>query len=115
MNAEVNLSWLLSVRSPGSGLPTAFSHVTPCGQFFDRKTLQANLRGGHEAALNVYVMEICLVALVALLLLGSIGAFFLYVPFLSIALVISILMGMTLAFLLGVWAGGTRRRISRVL
>jgi len=60
-------------------------------------------------------MEICLVALVAVLLLGSIGAFLLYVPILSIAVVISILLGMSLAFLLGLWAGGTRRRISEIL
>jgi len=77
--------------------------------------LQANLGSGHEAALNLYLMEICLVALVALLLLGSIGAFLLYVPILSIAVVISILLGMSLAFLLGLWAGGTRRRISEIL
>ncbi len=60
-------------------------------------------------------MEKCLVALVAALLLGSIGAFLLYVPILSIAVVISTLLGMTLAFLLGLWAGGTRCRISEVL
>ena len=73
------------------------------------------LRGGHEDALSIYVTEICLVALVALLFLGSIGAFLLYVPVVSIAVVICILLGMTLAFLLGVWAGGTRRRTSGAL
>jgi hypothetical protein len=89
--------------------------VTPCGRFFDRNIFRVNLRGGHEAALSIYVTEICLAALVALLFLGSIGAFLLYVPILSIAVVICILLGMTLAFLLGVWAGGTQRRTSGVL
>jgi uncharacterized membrane protein YedE/YeeE len=54
------------------------------------------------------VIEICLVAFGSVLLLGSIGAFFLYIPFLSIAAVVVILLGMVLAFLSGVWLGGTR-------
>ena len=53
-------------------------------------------------------MEITLVTLGALLLLGSIGAFFLYVSFLPIAVVAATLVGMALVFLLGVWAGGAR-------
>jgi len=60
-------------------------------------------------------MEICLVAFGALLLLGSIGAFLLYIPFLSIAIVVAILLGIALAFLLGVWAGGTRLRVGGIL
>jgi hypothetical protein len=63
---------------------------------------------GYEAALDVFMMEICSVAFGALILLGSIGAFLLYVPFLPIAVVVSILVGMALTFLLGIWAGGTR-------
>ena len=54
------------------------------------------------------MIEICLVAFGAVLLLGSIGAFFLYIPFLHIAAVVVILLGMVLAFLSGVWLGGTR-------
>jgi hypothetical protein len=54
------------------------------------------------------VIEICLVAFGSLLLLGSIGAFLLYIPLLNIAAVVAILLGMALAFLLGVWVGGTR-------
>jgi hypothetical protein len=54
------------------------------------------------------VIEICLVAFGALLLLGSMGAFFLYIPFLPIAVVVAILLGMALAFLMGVWVGATR-------
>lgn len=61
------------------------------------------------------MMEFCSVAFGALILLGSIGAFLLYIPFLSIAVVVSILVGMALTFLLGVWAGGTRLRISEIL
>ena len=54
------------------------------------------------------MIEICLVAFGAVLLLGSIGAFFLYIPFLSIAVVVVILLGMVLTFLSGLWLGGTR-------
>jgi hypothetical protein len=54
------------------------------------------------------VIEICFVAFGALLLLGSMGAFFLYIPLLPIAVVVAILLGMALAFLLGVWVGVTR-------
>jgi hypothetical protein len=54
------------------------------------------------------VIEICMVAFGTLLLLGSLGAFFLYIPFLPVAMVVAILLGMALAFLLGVWMGSTR-------
>jgi hypothetical protein len=40
------------------------------------------------------MIEICLLAFGAVLLLGSIGAFFLYIPFLPIAVVVVILLGM---------------------
>jgi hypothetical protein len=63
---------------------------------------------GDGAALTIHVIEICLVAFGALLLLGSMGAFFLYIPFLPVAVVVAILLGMALAFLLGVWMGSTR-------
>src|SRR3984893_15817121 len=49
-----------------------------------------------------------MVAFGTLLLLGSMGAFFLYIPFLPVAVVVAILLGMALAFLLGVWMGSTR-------
>jgi hypothetical protein len=72
------------------------------------------------------VIVICLLALVALLLLASIGAFFLCFPVLPIALVAVLLLGMVLLFLLGFWVGATwileprlnhlgmRRRLVRV-
>ncbi len=60
------------------------------------------------------VIAICLLALVALLLLGSIGAFFLCFPVLPIALVAVILLGMVLLFLLGSWVGATRVLQSRM-
>jgi len=62
---------------------------------------------GTEAALHRSVIEICLLAFVAVLLLGSIGAFFLYIPFLHIAVVVLIALGMVLTFLIGVWVGST--------
>jgi hypothetical protein len=65
--------------------------------------------------LSIYVLEICVVAFGGLLLLGSIGAFLLYIPFLPIVVVVTIFLGMGLAFLLGVWAGGGRLQISGVL
>jgi hypothetical protein len=54
------------------------------------------------------VIEICLLAFGAVLLLGSVGAFFLYIPFLPIAVVVVIGLGMALTFLIGVWVGSTR-------
>jgi hypothetical protein len=58
--------------------------------------------------LSIDVIEICMVAFGALLLVGSMGAFFLYIPFLPVAVVVAILLGMAMAFLLGVWMGSTR-------
>ena len=59
------------------------------------------------------MIEICLLAFGTVLLLGSIGAFFLYIPFLPIAVVVVIFLGMALTFLVGVWVGGTRVRRRR--
>jgi hypothetical protein len=64
------------------------------------------------------MIEICLLSFGAVLLLGSIGAFFLYIPFLPIAVMVVIILGMALTFLIGVWVGSTRtlrrRRQKRV-
>jgi hypothetical protein len=60
-------------------------------------------------------METWLVGFGALLLMGSTGAFFLYVPFLHIAAVVAILLGMALAFLLGVWAGDRSGSLIRII
>jgi hypothetical protein len=59
------------------------------------------------------VIEICLVSFGAVLLLGSIGAFLLYIPLLPIAVVVVVVLGMALAFLTGVWVGSTRIRRRR--
>lgn len=59
------------------------------------------------------MIEICLVGFGALLLLGSIGAFFLYIPLLPIAVVVVVILGMALTFLIGVWVGSTRIRRRR--
>ena len=44
----------------------------------------------------------------AVMLIGSIGAFFLYIPFLSVASVVVILLGLALTFVIGARVGGTR-------
>jgi hypothetical protein len=54
------------------------------------------------------VITTCSLAFVALLLLGSTGAFFLCLPILSIALVVVMVLGMALLFLLGFWVGASR-------
>lgn len=51
---------------------------------------------------------ICLLVLAAVLLLASVGAFLLYVPFLSIAIVVVVMLGMALTFLIGARVGGTQ-------
>jgi hypothetical protein len=51
----------------------------------------------------------------AVLVLGSVGAFFLYIPFLPIAVAVAILLGMALTFLLGLWVGGARLRAGGIL
>jgi membrane protein DedA with SNARE-associated domain len=57
---------------------------------------------------NKSVTVICLLLFGGVLLAGSIGAFFLYIPFISIASVVVILLGMALAFMIGERVGGTR-------
>ena len=59
------------------------------------------------------MIEICLVSFGGVLLLGSIGAFLLYIPLLPIAVVVVVVLGMALAFLTGVWVGSTRIRRRR--
>jgi hypothetical protein len=59
--------------------------------------------------LSQSVTVICLFAFGAVLLVGSIGAFLLYIPFLPIAIVVVILLGMALMFLIGARVGGTQR------
>lgn len=52
----------------------------------------------------------------AVMLIGSIGAFFLYIPFLPVASVVVILLGLTLTFLIGARVGGTRvLRLRRIV
>ena len=58
--------------------------------------------------MSTSVIEICASAFCAVLLLGSIGAFFLYVPFLHVAVVVVMLLWLALTFLMGVWMGSTR-------
>jgi len=49
------------------------------------------------------------------LLLGSIAAFMLYVPVVTIGATVTILLALVLTFTLGVIAGGRRIRISRMI
>jgi hypothetical protein len=51
--------------------------------------------------------------LLGVLVLGSLGTFFLYVPILPLAVVVTILLGFILMFILGVQAGGRRIRVLR--
>ena len=51
---------------------------------------------------------ICLLVMGAALLVGSVGAFLLYIPFLPVAIVVVILLGMALTFLIGARVGGTQ-------
>ena len=51
--------------------------------------------------------------LAAVSLLGSIGAFLLYVPAMASVVVVTILLGLVLMFILGFQAGGRRIRILR--
>ena len=62
---------------------------------------------GAPPAFISFVIRTCFLAFVALLLLGSIGAFFLCFPVLPTALVAVILVGMAALFLLGFWVGNT--------
>jgi len=51
--------------------------------------------------------------LLGILIFGSLGVFFLYVPILPFAAAITILVGLILMFILGVQTGGRRIRILR--
>jgi ABC-type transport system involved in Fe-S cluster assembly fused permease/ATPase subunit len=49
------------------------------------------------------------------LLIGSVAAFLLYVPVMTVAATAAILLALVLTFTLGVVAGGRRIRISRIM
>jgi hypothetical protein len=49
----------------------------------------------------------------AILFLGSMGAFLLYVPVMAVTAIVAILLGLILMFALGFQVGGRRIRISR--
>jgi len=61
----------------------------------------------HRIALLTYLLPL-------MLLLGTVGAFLLYVPLMAVAAVATILLALGLTFLLGMAAGGRRIRISRM-
>jgi CHASE2 domain-containing sensor protein len=58
--------------------------------------------------LSKSTIVIYLLLFVAVLLVASIGAFLLYVPFLPVTIVAVILLGMVLTFLIGARVGGTQ-------
>ena len=58
--------------------------------------------------LSKSVTVIWMLVLGAVLLVGSIGAFLLYIPFLPVAIVVVILLGMALTFLIGARVGSTQ-------
>lgn len=58
-------------------------------------------------------LTIFLGALLGLLILGSLGTFFLYVPILPFAATVVVMIGLILMFILGVQTGGRRIRIFR--
>ncbi len=58
-------------------------------------------------------LSIALGVLLGVLVLGTLGAFLLYVPILPFAAVITVLVGLILMFILGVQTGGRRIRILR--
>ncbi len=51
--------------------------------------------------------------LLGVLILGSLGAFFLYVPILPVAAAVTIMLALILMFVLGVQTGGRRIRVLR--
>jgi hypothetical protein len=59
-------------------------------------------------------VERYLAIFLGVLMLGSLGAFFLYVPILPLAVVVTILLSLVLMFVLGVQTGRRRIRISRM-
>lgn len=66
-----------------------------------------NAVGAPPASMDLVIN--CFLASVALLLLGSIGAFMLCFPVLPTALISVILLGMAALFLLGFWAGNAKK------
>jgi len=58
-------------------------------------------------------VERYLAIFLGVLILGSLGAFLLYVPVLPLALVVTLLLSLVLVFILGVHTGRRRIRISR--
>jgi hypothetical protein len=59
-------------------------------------------------------VERYLASFLGVLMLGSLGAFLLYVPILPLAVVVTLLLSLALMFVLGVQAGRRRIRISRM-
>jgi hypothetical protein len=51
--------------------------------------------------------------LLGILILGSLGTFFLYVPILPVAAAVTIMLALILMFILGVQTGGRRIRVFR--
>jgi len=58
-------------------------------------------------------VERYLAIFLGVLILGSLGAFLLYVPVLPLVLVVTLLLSLVLMFILGVHTGRRRIRISR--
>jgi hypothetical protein len=59
-------------------------------------------------------MERYLAIFLGILMLGSLGAFLLYVPVLPLAVVVTLLLSLVLMFILGAQTGRRRIRISRM-
>ena len=75
-------------------------------------------RGGDQLALSIGMkldVMLCLSVVLAVLFLGIIGAFLLYVPALTVLTVITLLLGLGLMFALGIQTGRHWRRVSPFL
>jgi hypothetical protein len=57
-------------------------------------------------------LMICLSILLAVLFVGSVGAFLLYVPALTVITVVTLLLGLGLMFALGMLTGRRSRKLS---
>jgi hypothetical protein len=91
---------------------------------FTRAAASFAARGQREAAqlmvgdqlARIFVMKLDFIVvlgiLLAILFLGSIGAFFLYVPVLTVFSVVTLLLGLGLMFALGILTGRRARKIS---
>jgi hypothetical protein len=55
---------------------------------------------------------VCLSILLAVLFIGTVGAFLLYVPALAVFTTVTILLGLSLMFVLGLMTGSRWRRLS---